>query len=186
LTYYGWKMTTSSRGGGCGSLLSLLIILSGGLVACDPCPASCRGCCTAQGKCEAGTSITSCGIDGAACFACLSGSSCTAGKCQAPKVACNSSNCNGCCSEGVCKLGYEKLACGAFGVSCFACGSGQTCDAFKCVASSCGPTNCSGCCLNQTCVRGYGPSSNSACGSNGIGCVVCDDNQTCSSAGKCQ
>lgn len=56
---------------------------SGGSTTCSS--ANCGGCCTAEGKCESGTSAQACGLNGASCGRCGAGTVCqaTTGTCQA-------------------------------------------------------------------------------------------------------
>ncbi len=58
-----------------------LAACSGGTPVCSS--ATCGGCCNAQGVCERGTETSACGIDGATCGRCGSGTSCRAGLCEA-------------------------------------------------------------------------------------------------------
>ncbi|MCC6336265.1 MAG: hypothetical protein IT380_20050 [Myxococcales bacterium] len=55
---------------------------SGGSTTCSA--ANCGGCCTAEGKCESGTSAQACGLNGASCGRCGTGTVCqaTTGTCQ--------------------------------------------------------------------------------------------------------
>lgn len=66
------------------------------LVACGPSgpiatsgscnPANCNGCCSAEGLCQGGSSISACGRNGVTCQACNLSSSCTLGVCVNPQV----------------------------------------------------------------------------------------------------
>ena len=49
-------------------------------------------------------------------------------------------------------------------------------------ATSCGPSNCTGCCWNGACQAGTTVSS---CGSSGINCSTCKNNQVCKTDQTC-
>ncbi len=71
------------------TLIMLVVGFVGGLTltACSPAAscttATCGGCCTAAGKCESGSTADACGLSGASCGRCGTGTNCQAGECRA-------------------------------------------------------------------------------------------------------
>ena len=71
------------------TLLMLVIGFVGGLAlaACGPAnsctSATCGGCCDAMGKCQSGATSENCGISGASCGRCGTGTMCQSGECRA-------------------------------------------------------------------------------------------------------
>ncbi|MBI5535748.1 MAG: hypothetical protein HY898_23655 [Deltaproteobacteria bacterium] len=152
---------------------------------CNPvtCP---HGCCTAEGKCAAGTTDDACGESGKACAPCPSGGGwciplpgqypghSPGGACQ----ACNSTTCPwGCCStDGHCALSASHTECGHHGAPCVDC----TLAGGPCVAGwnqgSLGNTSCTNCepsCAGKSCgdSDGCGGACEVAC-APGLVCVV--------------
>lgn len=146
----------------------------------------CAGCLDPFGKCQAGTTIASCGANGSSCKACVGTEVCQNGTCT--PVACSVTNCpDGCCRNGVCirTSGQSDASCGLKGNVCAACPAGQSCFFGQCTTTSqCNATNCSaGCCSGQVCV-GTAFQSATNCGLNGLVCMQCPAGQLCIS-GKC-
>lgn len=100
----------------------------------DSCPS---GCCNASGVCERGLTDAACGQRGAACETCGTGRRCAKGTCETIIVdagigACGPANCSGCCTGmGNCLVPPDSdrtITCGAGGISCITCPTGQYCD----------------------------------------------------------
>lgn len=91
--------------------------------------------------------------------------------------------CTGCLQGETCRTGLTSDACGADGLTCVACETGQVCTDGTCVDDAptnnppnnnpgCNSTNCDGCCdANGMCQSG---TSATSCGSNGQACAVCE------------
>ncbi|MFH1130620.1 MAG: hypothetical protein V1754_04755 [Pseudomonadota bacterium] len=97
---------------------------------------------------------------------------------------CGPTNCPGCCQGSNCITQMSALACGASGLACVACASGESCVDGKCASTTtqCGPTNCAmGCCDGTQCVTVL---STQKCGTGGQTCAACNADQTCV-AGVC-
>lgn len=112
---------------------------------------------------------------------------------EAPKV-CSASTCDGCCdTNGACQFGTTTLACGGKGTTCRSCQSTDVCTDGLCLLPStvdagggtttCNEGNCAGCCKGDACVSG---AEITGCGKGGGVCEVCNGNQACTSAGRCQ
>jgi len=98
-------------------------------------PSNCAGCCTALGGCQSGASSGACGSGGVACISCVSGETCSVGRCIClPDCAgrvCGADGCGGTCGAG-CAAGR---VCNATGTacelpacsSCSECGSEEVC-----------------------------------------------------------
>ncbi len=147
---------------------------------------NCTGCCL-QNICVSGATSTACGKGGAACSTCSSNEFCPSVTFTCTPQPCNSSTCpNGCCDgTGHCQAGTSTTACGFGGLQCSKCVGNQTCDSERvCVNNVCSSSTCIGCCDAQgKCQAG---SSNAACGANGLTCVNCNGNETCSASHSCQ
>jgi hypothetical protein len=138
-----------------------------GLACVPPCgPATCAGCCRADGTC-AEPSNAECGAQGAACAKCGTGTSCAAGVCASD--ACKAT-CDGCCKpDGTCVKDANEDTCGWGGSACKTCGANELCAGGGCVAQDCKAT-CKGCCAGAQCLEG---ASNTACGGAGDACHDC-------------
>jgi hypothetical protein len=93
-------------------------------------PFDCKsGCCTAEGKCLAGTAPAQCGKGGLVCMNCAAiGYGCVNQGCAA---AATCAGCDGCCKAGTCNPNgkTQDSACGHGGAVCVDCtSSSQTCD----------------------------------------------------------
>jgi hypothetical protein len=110
-----------------------------GLLACSGSncgPSTCTGCCDSSGRCQSATAAQ-CGMNGAACIACLAGAQCVQGACQACAPSCGGRQCG---SDG----------CGG---SCGSCGGGLTCsDAGTCAGANdpCNGVPTTGICASST------------------------------------
>lgn len=151
---------------------------------CGPC----LGCC--QGSMCVGPSDQTnavCGLFGATCHACETGSYCGKAGCVRPQPRCGPGNCAGCCTSQLdCAEGTQGDACGFAGQACQGCpgsnkgtgscvprlGGGGACNAQR----QCDPSNCNGCCLGDECVIGV---TDPQCGSGGAACGACAKGQTC-------
>lgn len=92
-------------------------------------------------------------------------------------ATCSPGNCNGCCQGGACMGGVTSGACGAAGLPCVLCTSGELCAAGVCTTSKCNPSNCTtGCCKGDACMPGTAKDS---CGSGGNLCSSCAASQKC-------
>ena len=73
-------------------VMLLIGFLAGlGLAACGTgnamcTAATCGGCCDQTGKCQSGSSADACGVDGASCGRCGSGTTCQTGECRASNM----------------------------------------------------------------------------------------------------
>lgn len=95
--------------------------------------------------------------------------------------SCDPSSCIGCCMAGTCMAGNTINACGAAGLPCVQCQSGEACLQGQCVKSTgkCSASTCpSGCCLGDTCTAG---NTATACGKGGAACASCAAGQKCDS-----
>jgi hypothetical protein len=92
--------------------------------------------------------------------------------------------CEGCLSAfGSCEPGDIPASCGARGMSCRACASGEECAEGECMAPpGCDPATCDGCCMGDSCVGG---TAEDACGIDGVECTACRAPATCV-AGQCE
>lgn len=159
-------------------------------------PASCGGCCDANGNCQSGTSDASCGAGGAKCQSCsASGKSCTQpGSYCSTVPPCSSQTCpNGCCdAQGICQLGRADAVCGAKGQACLDCtATGKACapQGYCYAGKHCGADNCAGCCTTTgDCQAGTDAQACGEwgalcddCGAKGQSCqsLVCSDGSTC-------
>ncbi|MEN9796519.1 MAG: hypothetical protein RL653_215 [Pseudomonadota bacterium] len=165
--------------------------VDGGL-ACSP--STCAGCCLAGvcirlGDQTAGT----CGVQGAACRACLTGEMCDVGLCL-PQESCSAANCaNGCCYAGTCVAlnAQDNVACGTGAEACGRCVVGTRCSQGACAtpppapdAGPCGPDTCpQGCCSGESCIVAAAQNAG-ACGTGGGACEACLTGQACE-AGTC-
>lgn len=147
-------------------------------------PATCAGCCRADGLClQVNQQFPGqCGRGGQFCSSCGPNSTCNAGVCT---PTCNPGNCSGCCQNGVCipRNNQSDFRCGSNGQVCLGCGAGRTCVNGSCVVPTfdgggqCTPSNCGGCCQNGQCNMG---TQNGACGFGGGQCLVCPLGTSCS------
>lgn len=198
----GGSPTACGQGGGVCATCKAGEICSDG--ACRPTPScraeNCKGCCTADGRCDEGTAGTTCGKAGAACVACGTGAVCLEGTCQ---EKCGKGNCLGCCSfasstVGTCVIDDDQSeqACGYGGAECTKCSAGDVCSTIllsdpggtsSTRAGECTPASCSsctnGCCAiavggGVSCDPGDGTSSLALCGKGGT-CSICDSGSTC-------
>ena len=157
--------------------------------ACSP--ATCTGCCDAQGQCQFGDKADACGVSGGKCANCAAQSqSCIGGKCQGPPPACGPKTCGGCCdAQGTCQTGTGNSACGNTGSPCENCvAGGKICNqpgSYCAFFPSCGSVTCpTGCCdKSGKCLDGK---TNAACGSGGSQCANCaSQGQSCAPQGFC-
>jgi hypothetical protein len=104
---------------------------------------------------------------------------------SAVPLPCSAACTTGCCDPtGVCHSGLELTACGAGGHFCSPCTSSQCVQLAdgrggQCVSpdgGTCGPGNCSGCCQGASCITAI---SDSACGTGGEACSVCQPGDFC-------
>lgn len=120
----------------------------GGTASCSP--ASCQGCCQANGVCASGTNNASCGSGGEQCQLCSAGNCNAQGQCVAGQGggggatggggggamggggggvgSCSVATCpSGCCTTaGVCITVTSPTRCGGGGNACQSCGQGST------------------------------------------------------------
>ncbi len=100
---------------------------------------------------------------------------------NAPPATCDSS-CAGCCYQTLCVSGVSNQACGAGGIQCVPCPSGQTCssETHTCGSLSCNSGNCAnGCCdSSNVCRDGTGTKTNT-CGIGAEPCTSCIGNEVC-------
>jgi hypothetical protein len=112
---------------------------------------------------------------------CCNGVCCAAGQaCVNGICVCNAASCpSGCCSNGPGVAGTCQTSnsdhCGTNGVTCTACGTGQTCVNGTCV---CNATSCpNGCCSNGPGVAGtcvpFANQGAGTCGTGGATCAQC-------------
>jgi hypothetical protein len=144
------------------------------------------GCCDALGKCQPGSSNSTCGAFGDLCQNCAQqpGTQCFGQQCQSgiDAGACSAITCpTGCCdSFGYCQQGLTGLACGGLGTNCQNClDLGGGCSALQqCVVlSSDGGSGCN----QQTCLFGCCDGSglcqpgfmSDQCGGGGQLCLNC-------------
>ncbi len=166
-----------------------------GVCVCDAesCP---NGCCDGD-TCRT-RSAQACGAAGEPCFDCGSranncgpGGSCQCGaagpcaagqRCAGGQCLCDAQSCSGCCLGQVCEVGTSPDGCGAGGIACAVCPTGDSCDDGAC--SSCNETTCpDGCCTGATCQpRAFG-----TCGVGGDTCEACNPltADACSEGGAC-
>ncbi len=127
--------------------------------------------------------------------------------CGSSAGTCGPDNCSsGCCSNNVCLSGNIAAQCGKGGAQCTSCAAGQSCATGSCGStftgggqggggntgggsgggggsSTCSPSNCqTGCCFRNSCFTGR---AIDACGTMGIECKVCPDNNVCTT-GACE
>ncbi|HEY6460160.1 MAG TPA: hypothetical protein VIY73_08410 [Polyangiaceae bacterium] len=146
-------------------------------------PATCAGCCMADGSCLLGWSDQACGLGGAECAACAPDWFCK-GTCTQYQELCGPSNCAGCCQNAsICSQGIDGNACGHGGEQCQTCraGGANTCEPVaggggSCDFAGCDPSNCDGCCSGDVCLVG---ATDEACGAGGVACAACNGGTTC-------
>ncbi|MDP3505140.1 MAG: hypothetical protein Q8S33_32680 [Myxococcales bacterium] len=134
--------------------------------------ANCRGCCTLEGLCSAGTTDPSCGPRGTICTTCDPTSRCEQQQCVR---RCSAATCPGCCDlNGGCVQGFSNAVCGRGGVACQTCAAPSTCGASGvCVAPpSCSACQPGECCSNSVCVP-VGPGTCAATGIPNAECRLC-------------
>ncbi len=96
--------------------------------------ATCIGCCTSAGVCQAGNSAAACGASGNLCDSCVGSQTCTGGVCSTNGTGggsgggggtqtCSSANCTGCCFNNACQSGNTAAACPTNQI----CKTDQTC-----------------------------------------------------------
>ncbi len=162
----------------------------------------CPGCCSTDGMCQAGTTLTLCGKSGGACDTCAGLEQCQNGICQEPCVPnctgkcptaddgcggkCSANPvCEGCCDvNGTCQVGTSTVACGKSASACKVCIAGEQCVNQVC-AVVCTP-NCSNKCPNASDGCGGTCSSNPACAgccSNGF-CMPGSWTDLCGKSGQ--
>jgi len=199
-------------------LLAVLLVLSAA-VSCQclqpvkevPCGKwNCPGCCDPTGSCLPGSTLSTCGVEAAACQTCIGAQSCAQGICR-------DSTCLGCIApDGGCAGGESNLACGSGGTTCAACASPARCELKRCYtpdgggtgggtggaggsgggtggasagggtggggAFVCNANTCpNGCCNGNACSTAQ---TSQRCGLNGVACVSCTGNQQCTN-GRC-
>jgi hypothetical protein len=170
-----------------GFVLGLILILAPACGGAKCGPATCSGCCTAQGRCDDGTQTNACGLNGGACATCSGADQCSGGFCTpiTGQNTCSANTCaNGCCQNNQCITSQSATACGSGGASCQSCPSGDSCVSGQCTTpgGTCDASTCpNGCCQNNTCQTG---NTLGACGTGGTACAACASNQTCTS-GQC-
>jgi hypothetical protein len=142
-------MSRSVRAALAGCLLGFLAAVAPAC-QCGPsttnCASTCTGCCDAQGKCQAGNTLTACGQNGFLCEACNNGTVCSA------TGTCENASCGGCVDDaGQCRAGTEPTACGADGGACAPCNLNQVCFAGGCeLVGQCAPLD-AGCMFASDC-----------------------------------
>ncbi|MFO0598371.1 MAG: hypothetical protein U0228_23905 [Myxococcaceae bacterium] len=151
--------------------LSFLALAGCSATSTKPCsPASCAGCCDANGQCASGNAQDACGTGGLVCTQCIGDTVCNLGFCVQRQMQNGGGNGGGGGATGGGTGGGVTgggLGGGLGGGTGGGTGGGS---------STCGPSNCTGCCNGNLCVSG---STRGACGSRGLACAVCSSEQTC-------
>lgn len=152
---------------------------------CEKCgPSTCPGgCCTADGKCVAGSKRSECGSGGQACKDC-GDKACNPSSGYPPTYACGacgascdpypdpqyptcqSDGCGNVCPGSGCDPSFGNAKCQVQSDGTAQCVSTDYCDPYECASGCCDYSSSMG----GTCVKGNLPS---ACGTGGIQCVDC-------------